>query len=81
MTEEFKPQFPHALLVAGYQRWNKNRFMKLYVGCFRYHKTAVKFTNRMFKTATQAETHSKNVLARYARLVTAKMLSLAEVPA
>ena len=75
MAEEFKPQFPHALLRGGYQRW-KNPYNKLYVGCFYRHNQPVKFTNRLFKRASEAEDHSRKVLARYAKIVNAKMLAM-----
>jgi hypothetical protein len=80
MTDEFKPQFPPALLRASYKRWS-NSYGKFYVGAFYRGNSPVKFTTRIFKRASEAEEHCRKMLARYARLVTAKMLSLVEVPA
>jgi len=75
MTDDFKPQFPHARLEARYRRL-KTRIGKIYIGCFYLHGQPVKYTNRLFKTATEANDYSKIVLERYANLVNAYILTL-----
>ena len=84
MTDPFIPQFPHMLISGGhFKRREGNYGGKSYNGCivFRNKLAKVLFgkdwkNNKPFRTATEAETYANAVVARYSRLVTAKIMHM-----